>query len=212
MTQNWRIFRMALAPLALVVLVAAGPGAAAAGDAEFGEGARVFVERMAVNAISSLTEPNLAKDERRRRFRAMMHEYFAFKGIAKWVLGRYWRRATQAQRDKYVQLFEDLMVISYADRFERYSGETLSVERSEVRGGKDALVHSKLVRPNGQKTIDVTWRVRSKDGIFRIVDIMVEGLSMGLTQQKEYASFIRQHGGKIENLLIELRKRIEQAT
>jgi len=212
MAANWRILRTAFAPLAVAVLLVGAPGAAVAGDAEFGEGARIFVERMAVNAISSLTEPDLAKDERRRRFRAMMNEYFAFKGIAKWVLGRYWRKATDKQRDEYVQLFEDLMVISYADRFERYSGETLAVERSEVRGGKDALVHSKLVRPNGQKPIDVAWRVRGKDGVFRVVDIMVEGLSMGLTQQKEYASFIRQHGGKIENLLIELRKRIEQAT
>ena len=204
--------RSVIALILVGVLLVAGGVPAQAGDEEFGAEAKAFVEDMAVKAIAELTVSDLDKDKRRRRFREMMHEYFAFKGIAKWVLGRYWRRATEVERKEYLELFEQLMVAVYTERFERYSGETLTVERAEVRGGKDALVHSKLLRPNGLKSIEVAWRVRAKGDVYRVVDIMVEGLSMGLTQRKEFASFIRQHDGRVQSLLIELRKRIEAAT
>ncbi len=204
--------RSVIALILLGVLLVAGGVPAQAGDEEFGAEAKAFVEDMAVKAIAELTVSDLDKDKRRRRFREMMHEYFAFKGIAKWVLGRYWRRATEVERKEYLELFEQLMVAVYTERFERYSGETLSVERAEVRGGKDVLVHSRLLRPNGLKPIEVAWRVRADGHVYRVVDIMVEGLSMGVTQREEFASFIRQNNGRVQSLLIELRKRIEAAT
>ena len=204
--------RSVIALILLGVLLVAGGVPAQAGDEEFGAEAKAFVEDMAVKAIAELTVSDLDKDKRRRRFREMMHEYFAFKGIAKWVLGRYWRRATEVERKEYLELFEQLMVAVYTERFERYSGETLSVGRAEVRGGKDVLVHSRLLRPNGLKPIKVAWRVRADGHVYRVVDIMVEGLSMGLTQREEFASFIRQNNGRVQSLIIELRKRIEAAT
>ena len=137
-----------------------------------------------------------------------MLEYFAFKGIAKWVLGRYWRRANVRQREEFLRLFEDLMVVIYADRFAKYSGEKLEVGRSEIRGKNDILVHSLINRSVGLKPVAVIWRISHKDENFKIVDLMVEGLSMGLTQQKEFASVIRKNGGKIEGLLSELRERL----
>ena len=56
------------------------------------------------------------------------------------------------------------------------------------------------------------WRVRRSDELFKVVDVMVEGLSMGLTQQKEFSSVIRKNGGKVNGLLDELRKRLKSNT
>ena len=170
--------------------------------------ARKFVLTLADRTIKSLTAQDIDKVERRKRFRKLMLEYFAFKGIAKWVLGRYWRRASQPQREEFLGLFEDLMVVIYADRFAKYSGEKLDIGRSEIRGKNDILVHSLINRPEGLRPVTVIWRISQKDQNFKIVDLMVEGLSMGLTQQKEFASVIRKNGGKIEGLLSELRKRL----
>jgi len=194
---------------AALTLSAAVPSKA---DEVFSEGAEGFITNLVEEAIASLTVTDITRDERRTRFRRMLHDYFAFKGIAKWVLGRYWRRASQPEREEFMTLFEDLMVVTYADRFEKYAGGTLSVLKAEVRGGKDALVHSRLIRTGGLKPVDVVWRVRRKDDNFKIVDVMVEGLSMGLTQQKDFASVIRQNGGKVQNLLDELRKRLDAPT
>lgn len=204
-----RLGRMSwLGALALTLALTFGTPVSA-DSKEFASGSQDFVVELAEQAVNSLTAPDIDAAERRLRFRKLMHDYFAFKGIARWVLGRYWKRATEAERAEYLSLFERLMVIVYADRFAKYSGETLEVVRAEVRNEKDALVHSRIVRPGGQP-IDVAWRVRRKDDTFKIVDVMVEGLSMGLTQQKEFSSVIRQKGEGIEGLLKELRKRLAE--
>lgn len=176
------------------------------------KGAKKLIEMLAEEVLASLTNDHLQVDERREVFREIMHRYFAFDAIAKWVLGRYWRRASGPQKEEYLSLFEKLMVITYADRFEKYAGEKLVLEKTEIRGEQDALVHSLLKRPNGQKPIKVIWRVRPKGEAFKIVDVMVEGLSMGITQQKEFSSVIRQHNNKVEGLLSELRKRVNVDT
>ena len=203
-----RIMKAGLPVILLILALTGGAGNAVADDSQIAVNARKFVTTLADRTIQSLTAQGIDKAERRDRFRALMLEYFAFKGIAKWVLGRYWRRASGPQREEFLRLFEDLMVVIYADRFTKYSGEKLDVGRSEIRGKNDILVHSLITRPEGLKPVAVIWRVSQKDETFKIVDLMVEGLSMGLTQQKEFASVIRMNGGKIEGLLSELRKRL----
>ena len=196
---------------ALIILALAflgAPNPAGADQDVVAEDARKFVSGLATQTVSSLTETGIDRAERRKRFRALMLKYFAFEGIAKWVLGRYWRRASSAEREEYLALFEDLMVVIYADRFSKYSGEKLDVGRSEIRGTNDILVHSVLTRPEGLKPVAVIWRMRQREESFKIVDLMVEGLSMGLTQQKEFTSVIRKNGGKVQGLLDELKKRL----
>lgn len=198
-----------LPALFIAALVAAGlqPGPARAD--EFGDGAKKFIEILTADAISMLTVQDISKMERADRFRRLMNENFAIKGIAKFVLGRHWRRATDAEKKEYLQLFEDLLVVTYADRFAKYSGEKLLVNESEVRGKGDALVHTIMIRVDGAKPLKVAWRVRGKAGNYKIVDIMVEGISMVVTQRSEFASFIRKNGGSLGPLLMELRKRIQ---
>jgi len=198
-----------LPALFIAALVAAGvqPGPARAD--EFSDGAKKFIEILTADAISMLTVETISKTERADRFRRLMNKNFAIKGIAKFVLGRHWRKATDAEKKEYLQLFEDLLVVTYADRFAKYSGEKLLVNKSELRGKGDALVHTIMIRVDGAKPLKVAWRVRGKAGIYKIVDIMVEGISMVVTQKSEFASFIRKNGGSLGPLLMELRKRIQ---
>ncbi|MDP6403471.1 MAG: N-acetylneuraminate synthase family protein, partial [SAR202 cluster bacterium] len=46
----------------------------------------------------------------------------AVETIGQFVLGRYWRKATEAERREYLKLFEDLIVETYVDRFTKYTG------------------------------------------------------------------------------------------
>jgi len=210
---NWRTVLGWIQSVVLVMAIAiSGSTAARADDADFAMGAKHFIESLTDEAMTSLAVSGIEKEERRERFRRLMLEKFAFKGIAKWVLGRYWRRASEDERTQFIALFEDLMVITYADRFENYSGEKIEIGKAEVRNGKDALVHSKLIRGANTEPVDVIWRVRRSDELFKVVDVMVEGLSMGLTQQKEFSSVIRKNGGKVNGLLVELRKRLKSNT
>ncbi len=196
-------------------LVAAGLffGAAATSSAKAsggGNGAEKFISSMAAKALAALTDLKVSRRERAERFRAILNDYFAVKAIGRWVLGRHWRRATKAERREYLGLFEDLLVATYLDRFTRYSGETLAVSNSVIYGKKDIMVYSQILRANGEPPLKVEWRVRAKGDGYKIIDVIIAGISMGQTQRSEFASVIRQKGGAIKGLLEELRKRLKR--
>ena len=177
---------------------------------EFSDGAKKFVEVLADDAIRSLSVNDISQDERSARFRKLMLRTFAIKGIAKFVLGRHWRKASEPARKEYLRLFEDLLVATYAQRFAKYAGETLNIIRAELRGQRDVIVYSTMLRVDSTKPLKIAWRVRgTKSGTYKIVDIMVEGISMIQTQKSEFSSFIKKNGGTLDPLLKEIRNRIE---
>lgn len=178
------------------------------------EEVKAFVNSMASSAINSLTGQDIAREVRKERFRVLVHDFFAIKSIGKWVLGRHWRRASPEQREEYLKLFENMLLERYVDGFKDYSGESLEISRAEKRQENDFIVHTMLKRPGGQP-VEVSWRVgvgeRDGKSIFKIVDIIVNGLSMALTQQKEFNSVISNNGNSVESLLEKMREMAKPA-
>ena len=175
---------------------------------------KAFVNSMASSAINSLTGKDIDRAVRKERFRTMIHDFFAIKSIGIWVLGRHWRRATPEQRDQYLELFENMLLERYVDGFKDYAGETLEISRAEKRQENDFIVHTLLKRPSGE-SVEVGWRVGvgEHDGqkVFKIVDIIVNGLSMALTQQKEFNAVIKNNGNSIDSLLDKMREMAKAA-
>jgi phospholipid transport system substrate-binding protein len=160
---------------------------------------------LADKAIDTLAVQNISEQQREERFRSLLRDHFDLQAIGKWVLGRYWRNATTAEREEYLKLFEELIVKTYANRFREYTGEQLTIQDAIPGGDEDAIVHSEIIRPNGAPPIRVDWRVRLPDGDYKVVDVVVEGVSMSQTQRSEFGSVIRRNGGDIKGLLAALK-------
>ncbi len=184
----------------LALVLAAFPGHAA--DTQ--EEARQLIESLADKAIAALTVKKVPREERVKRFRVLLHEHFAVKTIWRWVMGRYWRKATDGERTEFLKLFENLLISIYVDRFANYAGVTLTVTKTATKGDVDIIVYTKILRPDGSPLVRVDWRVRKR----KVIDVMVEGVSLGQTQRSEVASVIRKNGGKIQSLLDEMRKKV----
>lgn len=194
------------AVFAVILAVIGNPGA---GQAEsFEEGATRFIRSLADKAVASLTDESIGQEERAAKFRRLLNEHFAVETMGRWVLGRYWKKATEEEQQEYLELFEDLIVANYVERFKRYAGVALRVTKAVIADRKDAIVYSRISRPDSSEYIKVNWRVRLRDGKYKVIDVMVEGISMGQTQRSEFSSVIRKNGGRVEGLLVELRKRL----
>jgi phospholipid transport system substrate-binding protein len=172
-----------------------------------------FIDKLGEAAIHSLTAPNLNADERRQRFRDLLQRSFNVTGIGRFVLGRYWNTATEQEQQEYLKLFEELIVRTYADRFSEYSGEKFTVGKvqRDTERPKYATVFSTIARPGGQ-TVRVDWRVRQEDDqTWRVVDVVIEGVSMSITQRSEFASVIESKGGTVKALIDTLRQKVQGA-
>ena len=173
------------------------------------EGANAFLRSLADQAARSLTEADTPRPERIKRFRTMFRKNFAVRSIGKFVLGRNWRRASYEEREEYLVLFEDLMVVTYVDRFERYAGESLRVKKTRVESEGIATVFSEIERPGGVKPIRVDWRVGTNGAVYKLLDVIVEGASMSNTLRSDFGSIVRREGNQIGGLLAALREKTE---
>ena len=124
--------------------------------------------------------------------------------IGRFVLAQYGRRASEAERAEFDRLFAAGIVATYARHLGRYAGESLQVGGAKILDDGDVIVDSRVVRPAGP-AVAVEWRLHGEAGARRIVDVVIEGVSMALTLRSEYAAAIRAGGGRIEGLLVRLR-------
>ncbi len=52
------------------------------------------------------------------------------------------------------------------------------------------------------------WRVRESNGALKIVDVVIEGISMSITQRSDFSAVIQRKGGGIDGLLEELEAKL----
>ena len=134
--------------------------------------------------------------------------------LGRLVLGRYWREANQRQRTEYLQLFRHYMLQTLVQRLRQYVGSDLSYagERFQIIasrpvGERDVLVQSRVAPPSSQP-LRVDWRLRERPGEPVIIDLIVEGISLLVTQRSEFAAVLERGG--VDGLLTELRARVTQ--
>lgn len=195
-----------LAGVATVAVPAMAPPAAQAQATKNPQAAADFVQALGDKAIATLADPKIADDQARDIFRQLLNQNFDIPTISRFVLGRYWNVANDAQKKEYQGLFERMIVEVYAERFNQYAGESFKVAGAQASGENDAIVNSLVLRPEGAP-VNVAWRVRHKDGSFKIIDVIVENVSMSVTQRSEFSSVIDGAGGKFDALLEALRQR-----
>jgi phospholipid transport system substrate-binding protein len=170
-----------------------------------------FITSLADRAIAGLADKDIGVDERASRFRNLLTAGFDIPTIARFVLGRYWRVATPDERDEYTKLFEDYIVQSYSQRFTQYGGETLQVGGAAAQDDNEVMVGSNLVRPSGPP-VKVDWKLRHEGQSFKIIDVVVEGVSMSVTQRDDFSATIASHGGKVAGLIDVLRQKVRTAS
>jgi phospholipid transport system substrate-binding protein len=176
----------------------------AAAKSPISDKAHDFISNLAQKGIGFLSNKDLNEEKRAEEFRKLLHDNFDMKTIGRFSLGTYWKTSTEDQRKEYLKLFEEMIINVYSRRFGEYNGQKFEVREARAEGDSDAIVSSAII-PEQEPEVKVDWRVREKDGKLKVVDIMVEGISMSLTQRADFASVIQRGGGDIEVLLAHLR-------
>ena len=170
-----------------------------------------FINDLINKALKTLDNKQLSEEDRAKTFRDLLDRDFDMPRISRFVLGPYWREASDQDKQQFQKLFEDYVVRSYSRSFSEYSGEQMKVTGSRPESETSTLVQSQVVRQNGPPA-KVDWRVRKdkEDNNFKIVDVDVEGVSMVLTQREEFSSVIQRSGGTVAGLNKELQQKLAQ--
>lgn len=195
--------------LIALIFVLAGVTMPQAANAEPGDDAVNFINTFGERAIQALTKPDMSDQELVGNFRMLFEDGFDVPFIARSALGRFWRRATEAERAEYIPLFEDYIVHIYAVQFRQYSGEKfVALSAREISDG-GFVVLSDVVTPDGP-AIKMEWAVFEVSGDHKIRDIKVEGVSMITTYRDQFANTVLQSNGEVAGLITALKQKTTQ--
>ena len=166
-----------------------------------------YVMEMTTNAINTLTNKSISQNEKEGQFGELFDKNFDVPSISRFVLGKYWKQASLDQKKNFIKVFRNYVVKSYSSRFNEYSGEKLKLVNYEnEKNPKIFLVHTILERQDAP-VIKVDWRIGKKKDRFVILDIIIEGISLAITQRSEFVSVIDQNKGSIDQLISLLKER-----
>ncbi len=186
-------FLLIAAPVAVASPAAAAPDAVA------------FVSDLGGRAIQVLG-PGVPAEQRLRRFRELFRDDFDVPGIGQFVLGRHWRATTPEERQEFLRLFQEYVVQAYSTRLGEYGGQPFRVTGSRPNAD-EIVVTSEIIRQNGSR-IAVDWYLIDRGGQLKITDVYVGGISMKVTERDEFGAVIQRNGGKIDALLVQLRRKL----
>jgi len=183
-----------------LMIVTAFPVAAQLDPALKAKKAERFVQQLADSAIQALNDTQGDEDARRVEFQKILKSNFDMDTIARFAMGRYWAAATDAEKRQYKDLFRAMVVDVYTRRFSEYDNQVLEVTGSRPAGRRDMIVNG--VVTGGGQPIKVDWRIRNG----KVIDVIVEGVSMSVTQRNDFASIIQRNGGQVAALISHLQK------
>ena len=201
--------RISSSPFAVCLLALALFALPAAAQALDTKQAASFLANLQEQAASRLGDASVSDNEKEEHFRKLFNENFDVPAIGRFVIGRYWRGASQADQNAFLTVFEDAMVQRFLPLLAENSSERFQIGHvtPDARNKDMALIDSRIDRAEGEP-YKVSWRVRERNGDFKILDIVAEGVSMAITQRSEFESILQRQG--IDGLLSMLKDKVQK--
>jgi phospholipid transport system substrate-binding protein len=162
--------------------------------------ADIFVQST-VNRASKLLSENITKDEKEEKLKLIAKDTVDIRGLGFYALGSARKNLNDNEMDKYLILFEQYFLKSFASRLAEYTNPEIDVYDKEVLNENYTIVKSLLEATDQRPEIKIDWRIYTKDAKNPLIrDLIIEGLSLARTQKEEFASILNSNDGDIKSL------------
>ena len=121
--------------------------------------------------------------------------HFDFVSMSKWVLGKKtWRGASESQREQFIDEFKTLLVRTYAKALLEYANQEIEYLPEESNPSSNLVLVKTKIHQSGTSAVPIDYRMHISGGEWKVVDIVVDGVSLILTYRGSFASEIRKNG------------------
>jgi phospholipid transport system substrate-binding protein len=167
--------------------------------------ARDLIQTVGTEVLNILKQ-DVSSQEKFEQLVIVLDESIDLNLVARLILARHWRAADEAQQTEYLKLFRAYALDSLASKLHIYNGQEFEITDAQAAGKKDAVVRTLIYSPD-RPPLNVDWRIRErKDGGLVAIDVIVESVSLIVTQRSEFGAVVERSG--MDGLLDELRRRI----
>jgi phospholipid transport system substrate-binding protein len=157
-----------------------------------------------VNKVLEVLRGEAEEAAKKKELWPIFDGIFDYMELSKRTLGRNWKKFSPEQQKEFADLFKTLLGNVYIERLIAYSDEKVVFEgENEIAKGR-AEVKSKVVTASGD--VPINYRMITKDGQWRVYDVIIEGVSMIRNYRTQFRDILRKKSP--EELLQMLQKKV----
>ena len=120
---------------------------------------------------------------------------FDFARMSRWALGKHWKSLDEVQRQLFSEEFGELLVRAYANVLLEYNDENFAYSPAEpIAHGEFVVVRQEISKPDGSKPLPVDYRMHFADSQWKVVDVVIDGVSLVANYRSAFDSEIRAKG------------------
>ncbi len=210
MVRAFKLFTKLLAIFAVsFISITANFGSASAANPA-SEEKKVYIDKLAKRLAEIQSNKATAGEKRRQQLVALGEETLDLQWLARFALGRHFNILSQEKRDKYISLYREFLIHTYADKFkdDTVSGEYKIIDVVSL-SEKDDLVKAQANAKGSKQVYSVDFRVRGADPkAFKIIDVIVEGVSIANSHRSQFDSVVQSEG--IDAILSFLERKLKE--
>lgn len=171
--------------------------------------ADAFVQKVTNEGIEDIINASVPQKVKDERFEKLFNSALDLDFIGQFVLGRYWKTATPEQRKAFIKVYRELNIKTWSARFDEFKGKNFKFVGSTPSNSKNQVFINSTVAMGEGEPAKVVWRVKQNGSTFKIVDIIIENVSLAITARNEYSAFIKNNAGGIDALIADLQKKVK---
>ncbi|MBL4617274.1 MAG: ABC transporter substrate-binding protein [Robiginitomaculum sp.] len=179
-------------------------------DVKAGPAEEAFVQQQASVGLQILQDKYIGETEKNIAFGEFIDSVIDSRKVSRFVLGKYARNLDSVVFDDFKHAFDRYAKSVYQDNLTKFGGESFVVTGSIDRKPGDAIVNTTISGGALEKPLNVRWRVRTKNGISKIIDLEAFGIWLAVQQRSEITSYIANNGGKVESATKMLQERSDR--
>jgi phospholipid transport system substrate-binding protein len=113
--------------------------------------------------------------------------------MTKFTVGPSWTKMTDDERKAVIAAFRRMTVASYAHNFDVYKGQKFVTDPKVEARDPDRLVKAQVV-PEGEKPVNLTYRMRQVGQEWKVIDVIYEFVSQLATRRSDFAATVTSGG------------------
>ena len=172
-------------------------------------GAEKFIQKMTDDGIEQIINANVSKAEKQTRFKKLFNDALDLDFIGKYVLGRYWRTATSQQKTDFISTYRELNTKVWSERFDEFKGKNFEFKGTTPSNSEGQIFVNTIVPMEQGEPATVVWRVKQEGNTFKVIDIIIEKVSLTMANRNEYTAYIKNNGGNIDSLINNLKAKLK---
>ena len=119
---------------------------------------------------------------------------FDFEKVARLVLGRAWRSASDEQKKQFINQFRTLLLKTYAVALSKYQDQKIEFKPTRMSETDEIVIVKSEIIQNGGQPIRVNYALSKSTGKWLVFDIVIEGVSLVTNYRSQFSSVIRKNG------------------